>query len=895
MKLITTSLLCIISNIIFAQGNERQKKPIDYEKYHSKPTPLVTRWAKDVTPGNTLKDYPRPQMVRKDWKNLNGLWEYAITDSNVISPFFFDGSILVPYPLESALSGVQKSLSPEKRLWYRTNISNPSLNNTERILLHFGAIDWQMVLFINNVMVGQHTGGYNSFYFDITNYLKSGDNELLIKVYDPSDKGLNPHGKQVLNPGNIYYTPSSGIWQTVWLEKVPESYIDDFKLSCNIDNNSISVNIKTTTKEKNLAIEAVVKTQGKVIATKKVPLPGETADINIDIPNSHLWSPDDPFLYDLSFKLLKNKETIDSVDSYFGMRKIDIQKDTKGFDRIFLNNKYTYNLGILDQGFWPEGLYTAPTDEALEFDIKAVKAMGFNTIRKHIKIEPDRWYYHADKIGVLVWQDFVNPPHSLPDGSKPIFEGETSTTINQLFNHPCIISWVVFNERWGAYDQKRITEFVKKIDTTRIVNGHSGELLFVDNQLREPSLTPWESSDVTDVHSYPEPRTPPGLPGKAKVLGEFGGVGVSVFGHEWDDIQGWGYIQVKPIELKSRYENMTKMLKDLEANGLSASIYTQPYDVEGEENGLLTYDREIIKIPIDELRSINKIIINQLSTDTGFIIANNIDIKDNDDKFGELLNKYEKGDRDSIFLRRLTLMAIRKKDQKTATKVGNDYLGQMSYPFSKENLTFMFKTIRTSKDVGFKIFQNHVEKVNSRIGEKMAELKIKEIINNEEIEPFLVNDKKTPNWDSIQHSIINKYGSLGEELILGKRMIYYYTVTQDWKNFGKYYMLYFQKALKHPEYLINNITWPIFEHVNDVKILEFAAEVMRYDLETWDSHNAEAYDTYANLLHKLNNSKKAIEWEEKALKMKKGAFNEKIFVETLQKMKAGLPTWPQNN
>lgn len=860
------------------------------------PIQMQSRWAKEVSVTNALNEYPRPQLQRKNWFSLNGLWEYCITDSNIISPpIKFEENILVPYPIESALSGVQKKLMPDKLLWYRKKIQRPRTNNGERILLNFGAVDWQATVFINNKYVGEHSGGYLSFSFDVTDYLKLGDNEILVKVYDPSDKGLNPHGKQVLNPENIYYTASSGIWQTVWLETVPNTYISKLKTTPDIDKGILNIDVSTIGNLENTNLEIIISENGKVINTTKTPMTQKNKKESIKIPHARLWSPDDPFLYDLSIKILRGKKPGDEIKSYFGMRKVNIQKDEKGADRIFLNNTYTYNLGILDQGFWPEGLYTAPTDAALAFDIKTIKSLGFNTIRKHIKVEPERWYYHADKIGILVWQDFVNPPHGLPEGSRSIFEEEVQQTMEQLHSHPSIITWVLFNERWGAYDQERLTNWIKRYDSSRIVNGHSGELLYVDNQLREPASNPWIGSDMTDIHSYPNPRNAPSLPNKAKVIGEFGGIGVSVPSHEWDDMQGWGYMKVSPADFKKQYINMMLNLKKMESEGLSASIYTQPFDVEGEENGLLTYDREIIKIPVEELRNIHQQFVRQTNgfiLDTNFVIAANINTNDNDDRYQDYINDYVKGKRDSIFLRRLVLMSIRKKDQTNTTIIGNSYINILTNPFSKENLLFIWKITKRSNDKGFEIFRTQSQKVDSVLGENTSISKVKSIIDAEEIAPYRSN----PDWDAIQNKIAGKYGAIGEELVFGKQMIYYGfdANPRDWKKYSKYYVLYFERALKRPEYLINNMTWFIYENENDPKILEFALGVMKYAIEKWDK-SPESFDTYAHLLHKLNKTSEAIPWEEKAVKLKKGAPDEKLYTDALQKMKAGLPTWPQNN
>ncbi|NLR62307.1 glycoside hydrolase family 2 [Chitinophaga polysaccharea] len=886
-----TALSCYAQN-----NNTYQTKQQVHLSYQMQPSHMKTRWDNNVNQSNVLKEYPRPQLQRRKWQNLNGMWEYAITDSLAGTPNVFEGNILVPFPIESALSGVKKILLPEQRLWYRKIIALPKTQPQKRILLHFGAVDWEATVYINKKQVGKHTGGYQNFTIDITDFLQPGSNEILVRVYDPSDQGINPHGKQTLYPANIYYTASSGIWQTVWLETVPLTYITHLRTTPNIDKGTLQLDISTNGSFTGAKLEIAALANDKVVVNRNFSISDQEEHITIDLPNARLWSPDDPFLYNLSIKISKNGKTIDEVKSYFGMRKIDIQKDEKGADRIFLNNKYTFNLGVLDQGFWPNGLYTAPTDEALMYDIKTIKSLGFNTIRKHIKIEPERWYYHADKIGILVWQDFVNPSQGLQEGSKPVFEKEMQETIDQLYSHPSIVTWVLFNERWGAYDQKRLTEWIKKYDPSRIVNGHSGELLYVNNELRDPAEMPWVGSDMTDVHSYPEPRLPPAQPNKAMVLGEFGGLGVSVPDHEWDDQQGWGYVELTPTQLKDRYLEMSQKIKKLEIVGLSGSIYTQPFDVEGEENGLLTYDREIIKIPVNEIRSINQGLVQQtngFTLDPHFVIATNIDTGNNDNRYEELLAEYKNGAKDSSFLRRLTLMAMRKKDQENMTNIGNSYIDILSQPFSRDNLFFILKITRTSKDKGFAMCWEQPKKIDEMIGQYAAIKKVRKVIDAEEIAPTY---KKSPNWDAIQQRIINKYGDLGESYVFGRRMIYYGFESKDWDNYGKYYMLYFKKALTtSSEYAINNVTWVLYEHVTDPKVLEYATTVMKYAIDNNLDRSPEAYDTYANLLHRTNNSAEAIKWEEKALALKKGAPDEKLFAETLQKMKAGQPTWPQNN
>ncbi|GAA0536650.1 sugar-binding domain-containing protein [Chitinophaga japonensis] len=885
-KKIKSFALSILLVIPFIYSYAQQKTKAAASNWRMQPVHVPTRWAKDVSPTNVLKEYPRPQLVRQNWQNLNGLWQYAISGKDADIPKQFDGHILVPFPLESALSGIEKQLMPDQLLWYKRIIDCPSIPTNERLLLHFGAVDWQTTVFVNGRQIGIHTGGYQNFSFDITDYIKRGANELLVKVYDPTDRGPNPHGKQVLNPQNIYYTSTSGIWQTVWIEKVPAIHVTSIRTTPDIDNSVIRVTVNVSKENSNLKVKVTAKTNGRIVKSVN----GKTGTtIELPITKARLWTPDDPFLYDLNIKLLQGSKVIDKVDSYFGMRKIDIQKDEKGIDRIFLNNKYTYNLGTLDQGYWPDGIYTAPTDEALAFDIKAIKAMGFNTIRKHIKIEPARWYYHADQIGILVWQDFVNPPHGLPDSSKQIFENEVRATIDQLYNHPSIITWVLFNERWGAYDQKRLTEWVKLYDPSRLVNGHSGELLYVNDRLRARADSPYISSDMVDVHSYPDPMAVPYLPGKARVLGEFGGIGVPVPEHEWNDLQGWGYIQVTPMELVGKYEIMLKRLKKLEIEGLSGSIYTQPFDVEGEVNGLLTYDREIIKIPINQLQDVHQEFVPRMRKgvlNPESSIAENVNINDTDQRFPELLNEYEKGKRDSAFLRRLTLMAHRKKDKINATKISNDYIAGLKEPYSKKNLIFIRQVTQTSNDSGFKLFQSNPEKVNAILGGNAAELKIKEVIHQEEIAPYISDSNITPDWDAIHKSIISKYGNLFEEYVLGQQMIYYIN-KKDWESFGKYYVSYFEKAVMHSDYNINNVSWYIFLYINDPKILEFAVKVNKINVENFDK-TAEAHDTYANLLYKLGKTKEAIEWQEKAVKMSN---NDTEIAKNLAKMKKGQPTW----
>lgn len=852
-------------NIAIAQNSSTTQ-------WQMQPIAIQTRWAKGVSPTNVLPEYPRPQMVRENnWQNLNGLWEYAITKIDSNAPSKFDGKILVPFPIESALSGVKKPLLPTQNIWYKKEIKKPNLKTGERSLLHFGAVDWQTTVFINGKEVGKHNGGYTSFTIDITDYLTNEENELLVKVFDPTDKGINPHGKQTLTPGNIYYTPSSGIWQTVWLETVPFDYISGLELLPDIDKSVVSITVKTS---HSCTVELIAKDKdtiiSKVIGKTGIP-------IRLKIKRPKLWSPENPFLYDLSVKIINDNKTVDEVKSYFGMRKVNISKDENGVDRIFLNNKPYFNLGTLDQGFWPDGLYTPPSDAALKFDLEAIKSMGFNTVRKHIKVEPERWYYYADKIGLLVWQDFVNPPQQPSEDAKIEFEKETKEIINQLYNFPSISTWVLFNEKWGQYDQKRLTKWIKQSDHSRIINGHSGEYLYVNNELRSPSPDAYVDADLTDVHSYPNPMLSIKQEGKAMVCGEFGGIGVPVPGHQWDDLNGWGYVQVKPKELEEKYAGMMKSIKSLKEKGLSACIYTQPFDVEGEENGLITYDRDIIKIPIINLRDIHKGIVN-LNKDLAFNLhfkEISHDISNQNDQYAELLTQYDKGQRDSLFLRKLLLMSIKMKNQLRSTQIGNSYIRALNNLYSKGNIDFINKITRTSNDTGFNIFLNNKDSINKILGDNSAEATTKAIIFTEIIAPLREKRIKVE-YDKIENETIGKYGTFAE-IPTWNALSGFAWETKDVSNFVKYKNKIYEK---YPDdvsmFYLNNDAWFIFENSSKITDLEIALSWQEKVIKN-DSLNPNAFDTYANILHKLGRTKEAIKWEEKAVEMdpnspgKKGA------------------------
>ena len=542
--------------------------------------PLETPWTCDVSPEQVWPEYPRPQMVRPHWTNLNGLWDYAIVAKDAKQPSSWDGEILVPFAVESALSGAKKSVSPEQRLWYRRSFVRPTMKAGERLLLHFGAVDWQCTLWVNGVKVGDHTGGYDPFTFDITDKVKAGDNELVLVVSDPTDKGYQPRGKQVLKPGGIMYTAVTGIWQTVWLETVPQDHIKSLKIVPNVDRGSVTVTVDTAGAA---TVEVKALDQGLVVASER----GKAGKpITLAIPSAKLWSPDSPYLYDLKVSLLEKGRPADAVSSYFGMRKIEVAPDADGLLRLKLNGEVVFQYGPLDQGWWPDGLYTPATDEAMQYDIAMTKKFGMNMARKHVKYECARWYYWCDKLGLLVWQDMPSGDAPRNDESKANYRRELKAMIDALHNFPCIVMWVPFNEGWGQYDTPEVVKWVQDYDPTRPVNEASG----------------WHdkgSGDVSDMHSYPGPGTRPAEKDRVVVLGEFGGLGMPVKGHTWQAEKNWGYVSYPTKkDLTDAYVNLLTQMRPLIGQGLSAAVYTQNSDVEVEVNGLMTYDRKLVKIDL---------------------------------------------------------------------------------------------------------------------------------------------------------------------------------------------------------------------------------------------------------------------------------------------------------
>ena len=576
--------------------------------------PLMTRWAKDVSPTNALPEYPRPQMVRESWLNLNGLWDYALTkDTAVSAPEKFTGQILVPFPYESALSGVGKPSIPDKCLWYRRTFTIPEAWGGQRVLIHFGAVNWETAVLVNGQAIGRHRGGYDGFSFDITDVLKSGENEIMVSVWNPllhDRPDSQALGKQREVPVSVLYTAASGIWQTVWLEPVPAEHITGLKITPDLDAKNLLVSVEAgglTT----ATVRVVVKEGDKVVATQNGEL---NAPLAVSLVAPHLWSPTDPHIYSLTAELLVDGKSVDRVESYAAMRKISLGKDAKGRTCMLLNNEPLFQVGALDQGYWPDGIYTAPTDEALRYDIEMARKFGFNTLRKHAKAEPDRWYYWADKLGIIVWQDM---PQMFGDASKFTadtkrqFASEWQRIITGLYNHPSIIMWTVFNEDWGQHDTAELTAWTKSLDPTRIINpGSGGMILEHDGQRgRFREIIPAGIGDIVDEHDYPHATHTHPDADRAAAVGEFGGITMAVPGHRWVEGRTFAYGTVlrKGWQLDKRYQELLREVWNIkEETGISAVIYTQIADVEAELNGLMTYDRAVIKPDLTIIKAANE-------------------------------------------------------------------------------------------------------------------------------------------------------------------------------------------------------------------------------------------------------------------------------------------------
>ena len=572
---------------------------------------IMTQWGENLDPSEVLPEYPRPQMLRGEWMNLNGLWEYAITPAEA-EPEKMDGNILVPFAVESALSGVGRAVGENEALWYEREFIVPEEWAGQRVQLNFGAVDWKAEVYVDGAFVGEHTGGYAPFSFDVTDMLAKGKkHSLKVKVTDRTDKWFQPRGKQVSQPEGIWYTAVTGIWQTVWMEPVPASHIDSYYAVADIDEGTLAVTVDAALEDGDV-VEVVLLADGAPVAK------AEGREVTLAVPEMRLWSPSDPYLYDLEIKVLRDGVAADAVKGYTAMRKISYAADKDGHKRMLLNNEPLFQYGPLDQGWWPDGLYTAPSDEALAFDIEKTKEMGFNMIRKHVKVEPSRWYWHCDRLGMLVWQDMPSIADNstnvwdnrtyengtdtpVPDDAKANYYKEWGEIMSAFKVFPCIVTWVPFNEAWGQFDTEEVVKFTRAQDPTRLINYASG-----GNFVKC-------SGDILDLHNYPHPEMYLYDKDYINVLGEYGGIGWPVEGHLWQPDRNWGYVQFKSAdEVLDTYEKYADMLIDLIDDGFAGAIYTQTTDVEIEVNGLMTYDRKVVKLDMERLSAINRKVIESM-------------------------------------------------------------------------------------------------------------------------------------------------------------------------------------------------------------------------------------------------------------------------------------------
>lgn len=625
-KLILISLISVLSFVAGAQWKPAGDK-------------IMSPWAQQVNPENVLPEYPRPQMVRGEWMNLNGLWNYAITPKEA-QTFTAEGKILVPFAVESALSGVGRMVGDDNLLWYEREFTVPSSWKGKDVILHFGAVDWETDVWVNGEYVGEHKGGFDPFSFNITSHLKnSGKQTLRIRVYDATDQTFQPRGKQVQDPCVIWYTAVTGIWQTVWMEPVSRTHIEDYYIVSDIHDKTMSFDVKLATPRLGDVVKVEVmegglgysaeKPSSKVIASAEC-VDGKAV---VSIPEVNAWSPDQPYLYGVKVSVIRNSKVIDSVDGYTAMREISLKRDKSPnrFRRMALNDKILFQFGPLDQGWWPDGLYTAPTDEALKFDLIKTKEWGYNMVRKHIKVEPARWYYYCDLLGLLVWQDMPNVadhlPQSLKNRPEEVAKAQANVWANGTLRDPgtdcdvptlwkenwynewkeiimdlrcfqSIVMWVPFNEAWGQFDTEHGAAYTKALDPTRMVNAASGgNLRFC--------------GDIIDVHSYPAPTQSAFDKKYINVIGEYGGIGYPIEGHSWQDAANWGYgsVMTSGEDVLKRYTEYAELLQMIVKNGCAAAVYTQTTDVEIEVNGLMTYDRKVIKVDEEALSEVNKAVI----------------------------------------------------------------------------------------------------------------------------------------------------------------------------------------------------------------------------------------------------------------------------------------------
>lgn len=603
MKKITLTIFLLL----LSWGIQAQWKPAGDK--------IKTDWGEALNPTQVLPEYPRPQMERKDWQNLNGMWNYAIIRKGSPEPTAYDGKILVPFCAESSLSGVMKEVGENKELWYNRNFTIPQEWNGKDILLNFGAVDWKADVFVNDILIGSHTGGFTPFTFNITPYINKGkEQRLSVRVWDPTDKGEQPVGKQRIHSEGIWYTPVTGIWQTVWLEPVSgNNHIKSIKAIPDIDNRTVEITVNVSDNQRKDIVEVRLMDKGNLVATAK-GIPGEP--LRLFAEKLHVWSTTDPYLYDVEVILSDNNMQLDKITSYTAFRKVSTMRDKNGYMRICLNNEPLFNYGPLDQGWWPDGLYTAPSDEALKYDIIKAKDCGFNMIRKHIKVEPARWYYHCDKEGMLVWQDMPSrrtgdnswEPRIYNGGtdvhrsafSEQTYYKELKEMMDFCISFPSVIVWVPFNEAWAQFDTEKVAAWVKNYDPSRLVNPASG-----GNHRA--------CGDIMDIHVYPNPELFLSDPSRVTVIGEYGGIGLPLKNHLWWDKRNWGYVQFKNSrEVTDEYVKYAAAMKQLAKRGVSAAVYTQTTDVEGEVNGLMTYDRKVIKVDEKKVKEANESVIKAM-------------------------------------------------------------------------------------------------------------------------------------------------------------------------------------------------------------------------------------------------------------------------------------------
>ncbi|MFF1326585.1 AbfB domain-containing protein, partial [Streptomyces chartreusis] len=571
-----------------------------------KPSPMTTPWTNQVPVDNPLPEYPRPQLTRPDWANLNGIWDFAVTSADAGQPATFSEQIRVPFAAESALSGIQRKITQNDKLWYKRTFTVPSNWNGRRVQLNFGASDWRTTVWVNGRQAGAtHSGGYDAFTYDVTDLLNGGSNTIVVSVWDPTETGTQAIGKQRIRDvaphpgGGILYTAASGIWQTVWLEPTASAYVSRLDMVPDLANSRLKVTVRGTGTNGHQA-RVTVSTGGTTIGTATGPVGTE---FTVPVPNPHLWTPQDPFLYEVKADLLSGGTTVDSVGSYTGMRSVGIAR-VDGLLRPVLNGKFVFQTGTLDQGYWPDGIYTAPTDAALRHDLQKHKDLGFNMVRKHIKVEPQRWFYWADRLGLLVWQDMPSMERTPDAAARTQWEAEYDRIIDQHRSSPSLVMWVNQNEGWGQYDQARLADKVKAYDPSRLVDNMSG--------VNCCGAVDGGNGDVVDHHVYVGPGTTVPSATRAAVLGEFGGLGFKVAGHEWYPGGGFSYEdQADLAHLNNRFVGLIDANREVRMpRGLSASVYTEITDVENEVNGLLTYDRQVVKVDEARVRAANQALIN---------------------------------------------------------------------------------------------------------------------------------------------------------------------------------------------------------------------------------------------------------------------------------------------